>query len=650
MALNYRADIDGLRAIAVVSVIAYHAEIAGFSGGFVGVDIFFVISGYLISSIIFQEIQQNTFSFKRFYLRRARRIFPALFLVMLVSWPLSYYWLLPEHFEEFSNSLIYVTLFVSNLFFANKIGYFDSAIDLKPLIHTWSLAVEEQYYLLFPVFLLLFSRRRKHWLLILGILLSVISFGLAQWEIFGKSLGFYIVLTRVWEFFAGFFVTLYLHKYPRLKSTTLAGLGMIFLLFPIILLDENVDYPGLYTLYPVLGSVLLILHGNTGNWIYKVLTNRLIVSIGLMSYSLYLWHQPVLAYYRYVQTDVMPQSHRALLLGLIFILSWLSWKYVETPFRNRQAVSDRKMTVFAICGSGLLLTVGYIGQAYDGFADRFVIPADIQAKFVSSHETQHCSVQAFKVCNLGANDAQAVTKVAVLGDSHALAMGFALERLGKQQAIQFIQIADSACPPLLNVPVHNAHQDIHYCERLAAFQYDYLKNHADIKQVFWIAKWASYTDGNYVGSQLNALGEPQALDHSRSVFKSAVEYTAQQYAALGLKPIVLLQVPQQLSDVKHIYYRLYNDKLKPEMWPTLLARYSVPFSRHQNLQAYNRQVFAAAAQRDLLTFINPDPLFCNNEVCLIGSEDTPLYRDADHLSREGALLGVRSLQPVLLLP
>jgi peptidoglycan/LPS O-acetylase OafA/YrhL len=644
MSFAYRPDIDGLRALAVSAVIAYHFGIGEVSGGFLGVDVFFVISGYLISSIILREMQQGVFSFKQFYLRRVRRIFPALFSMMLVTWPLAYRWLLPEQFEEFSNSLIYVSLFVSNLFFAGKTGYFDTAIETKPLIHTWSLAVEEQYYLLFPVVLLLLARRSQSVLVYLSLIAIVFSFGLAVWQPLGKTFAFFSVLTRIWEFFFGFLASLIVLRGKSTQSVWLAYVGLMLIVLAFVLADESFIHPGWITLAPVVGCWLLIINPAVGSLVYRLLCCKPVRLIGLMSYSLYLWHQPLLVFYRYQQTGDTPYWHLLLLLTVLLFIAWLSWRYIESPFRDRRRVSDGHLTRLAIAISLAVLGVGYSGQAADGFPNRFDMPEKLRGQFEQKKSAQNCQPIAgseFKLCSLGASPEQAKATMAVFGDSHALALIPVFEQLGKQNQIQFIHIAESACPPLQGVYVRNAHTGTDFCRRLAEKQWETLKQYPKIKQVIWAAKWASYTDGNYQGGQLNWLGTTAKVESdvntTRQIFSDALRQTAERYQTEGLNLAVVVQVPQQLLDVKQVYYRVFDQLADPQVQSDRLRRYAVPKVRHEQLQAYNRSVLNQLAAAGLLQVINLDSQFCDDEVCRLGDLNQTWYRDADHLSVVGAL-------------
>lgn len=277
--MQYRREIDGLRALAVLPVILFHAGFETFSGGFVGVDVFFVISGYLITTIILGELEQGKFSIVNFYERRARRILPALFLVMLVSIPFAWILLSPAELTSFSKSLIAVPLFVSNFFFWRDGGYFETAAELKPLLHTWSLAVEEQYYVLFPLFLMLFWKLGKRWILLTLTLVFCSSLAIAQWAAYARpDVAFYLLPTRGWELLIGAFAAMYLSKSYRIefgKAASEVGgwLGVVLILFPVFSYSKATPFPGLYALVPTLGTVLIILFATEQTSVGKFLGN-----------------------------------------------------------------------------------------------------------------------------------------------------------------------------------------------------------------------------------------------------------------------------------------------------------------------------------------------------------------------------------------
>jgi peptidoglycan/LPS O-acetylase OafA/YrhL len=302
--MDYRREIDGLRALAVLPVILFHAGFETFSGGFVGVDVFFVISGYLITTNILAEIEQGKFSVVNFYERRARRILPGLYLVMLVCIPFAWFWLLPSDTRDFSQSLIAVSVFVSNILFWRESGYFGSAAELKPLLHTWSLAVEEQYYVLFPLFLTLFWKLGKVFLLVTLGFVFVISLILAEWGAQNRlSAAFYLLPTRVWELLIGAFAAFYLSQvnrqdFGRLLSEVTGWSGVALITGAVFAFSKATPFPGFYALVPTIGTVGIILFATQRTTVGKFLGNKLFVGIGLISYGAYLWHQPLFAFAR----------------------------------------------------------------------------------------------------------------------------------------------------------------------------------------------------------------------------------------------------------------------------------------------------------------------------------------------------------------
>lgn len=347
--MKYRAEIDGLRAVAVLPVIFFHAGFQLFGGGFVGVDIFFVISGYLITTILIEEIDQQKFSIVTFYERRARRILPALFFMMICAFPFAWMLMLPSDMELFAHSLIAVSLFVSNFLYWQESDYFAGNAEENPMLHTWSLAVEEQYYLFFPVFLFFawrFGRQRVFWLIVV---FSAISLALAEyaWR-HHPSANFYLAPTRLWELFAGS-IAAFLVRQHGVRANNLWSLaGLVMVAVAIFLYDKNTPFPSIYTLVPVLGVFLLVLYSGPGTYTTRLLSNRLFVGIGLISYSAYLWHQPVLAFLRIGQIDHPSLLQMCVAIAAVTVLAYLSWKYVENPFRNKARISRK--AIFSLSG------------------------------------------------------------------------------------------------------------------------------------------------------------------------------------------------------------------------------------------------------------------------------------------------------------
>ena len=370
--------IDGLRALAVLPVIFFHADVPFFTGGYIGVDVFFVISGFLITSLIYRDIEESSFSFASFFERRARRILPALFATIMVSSIVAWFLLLPGDMKNYSESVVATTFSLSNILFYLESGYFDTASELKPLLHTWSLAVEEQFYLLWP--LLLIGLMRVSWKFTRVAVTSLVILSLVASEFMLDSdpaAAYFLLPFRAWELLLGAALYLFTFKRSTRKSSppaqevaTLVGIAMI--IGSSIYFDSNTPFPGYAALVPTLGTLLVIRHGSGGIFTKTILESKVLVRAGILSYSAYLVHQPVLAFLRIEQgsKDLGPASIGTSLV-LTFVLATLLHNLVEQPFRDRSAFPKRKfmssLTIFALASAAL----GSFGFASNGFQDRF---------------------------------------------------------------------------------------------------------------------------------------------------------------------------------------------------------------------------------------------------------------------------------------
>jgi peptidoglycan/LPS O-acetylase OafA/YrhL len=428
--MEYRREIDGLRALAVVPVILFHAGIEGFGGGFVGVDVFFVISGYLITSIIANELQSGTFSIARFYERRARRILPALFVVMLACLPFAWFWLQPAEARDFAQSLVAVPLFASNFLFWSESGYFDTAAEFKPLLHTWSLAVEEQYYVVFPLLLMLVWRlgRKGVWALLAAI--AIASLMLAHWGTSAEPVAtFYLLPARGWELLIGALVALYLNApkrpvHPAGVDQIGALLGVVLVLYSIVAFDKATPFPSFYALIPTIGTALLILCAGERTLVGRLLSRPLLVGIGLVSYSAYLWHQPMFAFAR--QTS--PGEPSRVLLGALaacsLALAFLTWKYVESPFRDRKRFDRRFIFSASALASMFFIAVGLIGHVKGGFPDRLPAAARVDGAELPRIDNGWCfySIDALGTLTPGPRGLECMLGDKA-GDRHGLLFG-----------------------------------------------------------------------------------------------------------------------------------------------------------------------------------------------------------------------------------
>ena len=481
---HHREEIDGLRALAILPVILFHAGFPVFSGGFVGVDVFFVISGYLITSIILSEKSAGTFSLWKFYERRARRLLPALFLVLYVSIPLAWVCLLPADFKNFSLSLIAVTAFASNFLFWWWSGYFDTASELKPLLHTWSLGVEGQYYLLFPIFLILTWRFGRRRILITLMSLAIASLLVAQWASVDRPFfTFFLLPTRGFELLIGAGVAFLLenkHSIPNPSANPSATLsqnsdavstpesrksyrsfrvldqilewipdfkhrnafaeivptiGLALVVAPIFAFDKQTPFPSIYALIPTVGTAILIVFATQKVLVGRVLASRPLVGVGLISYSAYLWHQPLFAFAKQRSAERPDQTILALISVFAIVLSYFSWKYIERPFRSERRFSRGQICRWGFAGGMVLFVIGAVGYWWAGFPDRF--PGDDrQLAALDTIQMGRYTDKRFTAALDRPFDASGKKRVLIIGDSFAKDLVNAIYESGLSEKIQ----------------------------------------------------------------------------------------------------------------------------------------------------------------------------------------------------------------------
>jgi peptidoglycan/LPS O-acetylase OafA/YrhL len=452
--MKYRKEIDGLRALAVLPVILFHAGFTTFSGGFVGVDIFFVISGYLITTIIVDEMEKGKFSLFNFYDRRARRILPALFFVMLCTLPFAWFWMLPRDLKSFSESLVAVPLFASNILFYLTSGYFDAASVLKPLLHTWSLAVEEQYYVLFPLFLMLAWKLGKKWIISLLLLIAIVSLLAAQWgSPTHPSFTFYLLPTRGFEILIGALISFYkssLISVSQSVSQSVSLTGLALVLYAIFAFDSNTPSPSLYSLVPTIGAGLILVFTNSKNLVGKLLGSKLFVGIGLISYSAYLWHQPLLAYSKIYTFDQNPLSLTISLLLATFVLSMLSYKYIETPFRRSSKFSKKTIIFLPVFFMLFFIIIGLYGYKERGITQR--LSSQIISLSKAQDDWDHPGqLKKLNIDNLYVYDEKKPINILFFGDSHAEQFAPVASYISSKTGKNVGFLTGGGCPPIPNL-------------------------------------------------------------------------------------------------------------------------------------------------------------------------------------------------------
>ena len=522
--VDYRRDIDGLRAIAVVSVVLCHAGL-GLSGGYVGVDVFFVISGYLITSLILKELEQGTFSLAGFWERRIRRILPALLVVVFTTIAIGWFVLMPDAYTSLGKSVVALAMLASNMLFWRETGYFQAQAEEKPLLHTWSLAVEEQFYLLVPVFFLLFARRKNlRGAFFLLVVVSIVSFGFSIYGARYSASAFYLLPNRAWELLVGALLA----RLPVNLQTALprardlaAAIGLSIIAIPCFLYDKETRFPGLAALPPVLGAALVIWSGNAAAGIprpSRLLACRPIVFIGLISYSLYLWHWPLFAFANYQSIKPLANAERLFLVAISFIVAILSWRYVERPFRSRRLLVSRRQLVAA----AVLALLGTLGigtaQCLNVFPARRSPSSILPRIFADTGQRDARYLREMNPSDVPGNlvrigDADAPAELLVWGDSHAMSVLPAIESACLDAKISAQAATHSSTAPVIGYvfPCQCA-ADEEQAARFNAAVMEYARSGA-IRAVVLVGYWEHYGDKN--GAELsdaisNTVGALQA--------------------------------------------------------------------------------------------------------------------------------------------
>jgi peptidoglycan/LPS O-acetylase OafA/YrhL len=455
--IKYQPEVDGLRAIAVLPVVMFHAGVNGFGGGFVGVDVFFVISGYLITSIIVKDLAEDRFSLSNFYERRIRRIIPALMLVVLASLVAGMVLFLPSQLRGLSLSALNTATFTSNIWFWYQTGYFTGSSPLEPLLHTWSLAVEEQFYVIFPIALWVMHRLRIPLLPSVLVVLVCSLIGSAVLVFKVPSATFYLLPTRAWELMVGSAISLGVVPSIRGRRARelLAALGLLLIVVPVLTYSDTTIFPGLAAIPPCLGAALVIVAGRQGGGtVTDVIGSRLLRGIGLISYSLYLWHWPVLVFARqYLLTRELPAEATLLAVALSSLLAWVTWRFVEAPFRDRSRMSGRAVFKAGLGITASVSAVAISAAVSDGFPQR------LDARTVALAAGQYdrpatlrlCQTdRPTKPCRIGMDGPP--PSFAVWGDSHAAALGEAVGIVARSQGVAGSLFAFNGCPPAVGAP------------------------------------------------------------------------------------------------------------------------------------------------------------------------------------------------------
>ena len=628
-----RRDIDGLRALAVIPVVLFHFGFSTFSGGFVGVDVFFVISGFLITSILFREISAQRFSFVDFWARRARRIIPALSVVLLATLALGWMLLTDKDFSELGRTVRYQALFISNILFMREDGYFEPASELKPLLHTWSLAVEEQYYIFFPLLMVGLMRHVRHWRWMLFAVLLV-SFSLNIAFIDRKpDVAFFSLPTRAWELLCGAMLAVLPAPKHAVKPWIYQAVGMAGLaavLVAVFTFTKATVFPGWAAALPVLGATALIWSGAQGpTWVGQILSARALVWIGLLSYSLYLWHWPIYVYANAISIDGIQPWEAAGWIVLALGLAWLSLRYVELPFREKRLLAGRKpVLVGGLLVMAVLAVTGSVVRSQDGFPQRLTGKAQ---EYAQAREWRAGQLKCMlvtkdknldKACLLGSNKELPATRM-VWGDSHAAALMPAVERSATLEGRPVWLYSMSACPPILSDEPRQRCKDFNEktMQQVRRLQ---------IKDVVLASNWNLYVYGREDGDRTVLLNQHDNTAQAEARMAAAVKARVAAIREAGAQVWLFVEVPQQR---KGSVARL-----------TSLARIGRstegqgrPLEEHLARQHFLSDLFNSMSAADPgVHVIDPTPMMCGEQVCNIEVNGHSQYRDEGHLSDAGS--------------
>jgi peptidoglycan/LPS O-acetylase OafA/YrhL len=648
--VKYRPDVDGLRAVAVLPVVFYHAGFPGPSGGFVGVDVFFVISGFLITSIVAGEINEGRFSLLSFYEKRARRILPALTVVVLASFIVGYFLLMPSEMKDLGQSAFATSIFLSNVYFDLKLNYFAPAAEFAPLLHTWSLAVEEQFYLFFPPLLMavFFWRHVKPFWIVAG--LSLVSFLAAIVVLpLAPDWVFYQLPFRAWELGAGAMLALASLKPPknRLVRESLAVVGLTAILIPVFLLDTTVSFPGVNALPPVLGAAILIWIGAAGGGssVSALLSHQVFVRIGLISYSLYLWHWPILAFLRIaLDTTVLPLVVATLAVVASIIIAWLSYIFVETPFRVRASNGFGRPTIFAISALSLFAIAGIGASLHFGNGLPSRLPSSVIAMAAYADDGNPLREECFGrrpsegLCEIGApNGERELSEFLFWGDSHALAFMPGLDSAARLVGQTGVFAGQGACPPILHIERVSTGRA---CTDFNQSVVTWLEDRMDIPVVVLGARWTLSVEGTRyrgeAGSEVdlewigNPASRPSYFDNAALV-EAGLNATVERLANAGRRVILLGPVPEIGRNVPFAAARQVMFDWRT---PASLMR-----EDYQARAGRTEQILMRVANlNEGVRYIPLSDLFCDTHSCrTLSADGQPLYRDDDHINQTAAL-------------
>lgn len=660
---KYRAEIDGLRAISVLGVIFYHANL-GFPGGYIGVDVFFVISGFLISGIIMKEIDEKSFTLQSFWIRRIRRILPAVTFLVFTVFVLGILILDPISLESLGKSAVAQALMLANVFFMKSAGYFSEAAELKPLLHTWSLAVEEQFYIFFPLILILLARFKQRVLPATLFILFTLSFFLSVFALMKyPSATFYLLPTRAWELLAGSLLAILITKIRITGrfAELLSIVGIALILLPMFAYSVDTTFPGIAALPPVLGAVLFILSNswNNNTVVGRLLSTKLIVFIGMISYSLYLWHWPLLSFAHHVFIE-LTMIHIFFILFFIFIFATLSWKYIETPFRNKNRLKT-KTSVFVFGGilSVSIMMIGFTLFKLDGISSRFSSDTLLVMKDVHWSGSKYIGDNTSSVSKIYlGNSKQVQTDFVLWGDSHGMVVSQLIDDISNDLNISGIALLSPGRPPVTEL--WNPLKGSHIKEETTKINKERLNwiIDNDVKNIILVARWNVMCRG-LVNTELarfpgksqmfpmvaNSNEETLSITSSTAALKKQLKDMLIKLQKHDIKVWILKQVPvATLPSVAQPFLKKYRFPLLND----LFSPKSTSKKEYLTQRLESDRVFEDMYYQNV-KIIDPIESFYTKEAEIKLYAKRAYYRDENHLTRYGADIYLRKLFTKILL-
>ncbi|TWT34627.1 acyltransferase family protein [Blastopirellula retiformator] len=631
---KYRPDVDGLRALAVTLVLLFHAGL-GFSGGFIGVDVFFVISGFLITGLVLKQLDAGTFSLKNFWVRRIRRILPASTVMVVLVLAAGYFLLLSPEFKQLAESAIAQQLMLSNVYFWRNTGYFAGPADVKPLLHTWSLGVEEQFYIGYPILLMLLHRFFRKGAFAVLVLIAVVSLALSQYFVNrSPAATFYLLPTRAWEMLLGGLIC-FLPRLSAVSPRVLSACSWISLgaiLGTGWFYTAEMPFPGLTAIVPCLAAAALIyVNSEQLTWPAKAMATRPLVFVGLISYSLYLWHWPLFAFYRYWLGD--PGIVVAVaVLAASFALAVLSWRFVETPIRQlKPGIPAYGYFMGAATSIGAIVIVASFVIMSQGFPGKFPEAGFASTDIPINLDSTTAEAESGKLPIIGDRTSGA-PKIVFCGDSHLGAVLGVLDDAFKTNGMSAAIAARGGTPLMINSwSQGNSETERQNREQWKQAVVRYVQEH-DISDVVLIGRWTLYIKGELTGETGHLLHDGQSLPGEANLSEKAVERsltrTVEELKIAGVRVWIMKQVPLQPHDT--------NRQI------VLAKAFGIGDARGTSRE-WNRERHANAnriiehLQSEGVNVLDPNPYcFDDNGFSKIFDGSTSLYHDEDHLSVYGS--------------